>query len=231
MAPCEGYPPVTGDSPYKGQLRGALAFSLIWAWINGWTSNRDAGDLRHHHTHYDVTIKTVHLVSYPCVGRATTHQRRAGILYIILRTALRWRKPIWMIVYSYKRYHIPYPHEWATSEVFITIVLETLQWRHNDPYSVSNHQQLDCLFSRLFRLTSNKHQSSTSLAFVRVIHRWPMDFHQKRPVTRKILQSDDVIMKISRVMRGPHCSMMSRCPWHAPLLWSRPFDMICAPSH
>ena len=31
-------------------------FSLICAWINGWVNNRDAGDLRHHRTHYDVTV-------------------------------------------------------------------------------------------------------------------------------------------------------------------------------
>ena len=30
-----------------------------------------------------------------------------------------------------------------------------------------------------------KHQSSASLAFVRGIHRWPMDSPNKRPVTRK----------------------------------------------
>ena len=31
-------------------------FSLSWAWINGWVSNREAGDLRRHRTHYDVTV-------------------------------------------------------------------------------------------------------------------------------------------------------------------------------
>ena len=31
-------------------------FSLICAWINGWVNNREAGDLRRHRTHYDVTI-------------------------------------------------------------------------------------------------------------------------------------------------------------------------------
>ena len=43
------------NSPHNGQWRGALMFSLIWAWINGWASNRDAGDLRPHRAHYDVT--------------------------------------------------------------------------------------------------------------------------------------------------------------------------------
>ena len=34
------------NSPHKGQWRGALMFSLICAWINGWVNNREAGDLR-----------------------------------------------------------------------------------------------------------------------------------------------------------------------------------------
>ena len=45
-----------GNSPHKGQWRGALMFSLISAWTNGWVNNREAGDLRRHHTHYDVTV-------------------------------------------------------------------------------------------------------------------------------------------------------------------------------
>ena len=44
------------NSPHKGQWHGALKFSLICAWINGWVNNREAGDLKCHHTHYDVTI-------------------------------------------------------------------------------------------------------------------------------------------------------------------------------
>ena len=43
-------------SPQKGQWRGALMFSLICGWINGWTNNREAGDLRHYRAHYDVTV-------------------------------------------------------------------------------------------------------------------------------------------------------------------------------
>ena len=44
------------NSPHKGQWRGALMFSLICVWINGWVKNRKAGDLRHHHAHYDATV-------------------------------------------------------------------------------------------------------------------------------------------------------------------------------
>ena len=31
-------------------------FSLICAWTNGCTNNRDASDLRRHSTHYDVSV-------------------------------------------------------------------------------------------------------------------------------------------------------------------------------
>ena len=44
------------NSLHKGQWRWALMFSLIWAWRNGWVNNRDAGDLRQHRAHYDVTV-------------------------------------------------------------------------------------------------------------------------------------------------------------------------------
>ena len=35
---------------------GAVTPSLICAWTNGWVNNRYAGDLRRHHTHYDVIV-------------------------------------------------------------------------------------------------------------------------------------------------------------------------------
>ena len=44
------------NSPHNGQWRGALMFSLICVWINGWVNNRKAGDLRRHRAHYDVIV-------------------------------------------------------------------------------------------------------------------------------------------------------------------------------
>ena len=44
------------NSTHKGQWRGALMFSLICDWINGWVNNRGAGDLRRYRAHYDVTV-------------------------------------------------------------------------------------------------------------------------------------------------------------------------------
>ena len=44
-------------------------------------------------------------------------------------------------------------------------------------------------------VNQRKHQSSASLAFVREIHRGPVNFPHKWPVTRKMFPFDDVIMK------------------------------------
>ena len=40
----------------RSQWRGALMFSLICVWINGWVNNREAGDLRRHRAHYGVIV-------------------------------------------------------------------------------------------------------------------------------------------------------------------------------
>ena len=48
------------NSPHKGQWRGALMFSFICAWINGWINNREAVDLRRHRAHYDVIVMRKH---------------------------------------------------------------------------------------------------------------------------------------------------------------------------
>ena len=47
------------NSPHKGQWRGALMFSLICVWINGWANNREAGYLRRCRAHNDVTVMSV----------------------------------------------------------------------------------------------------------------------------------------------------------------------------
>ena len=54
--PLWGKPRSPVDSPHKGQWRGALMFSLICAWTNGWANNRDAGNVRIRCVHYDVPV-------------------------------------------------------------------------------------------------------------------------------------------------------------------------------
>ena len=59
------------NSPHKGQWCEALVFSLICAWTNGWVNNRDASDLRCHHTHYDVTVMFTTSPYNTILGRVT----------------------------------------------------------------------------------------------------------------------------------------------------------------
>ena len=44
------------NSPHKGEWCGALMYSLICVWINGWVNNREACDLRRYRAHYGVTV-------------------------------------------------------------------------------------------------------------------------------------------------------------------------------
>ena len=68
-----------------------------------------------------------------------------------------------------------------------------------------------------------KHQSSASLAFVRGIHRGPVNSPHKWPVTRKMFPFDDVIMRHRNEPRDiifyilpvslPFSLLPLYCPW------------------
>ena len=60
-----------GNSPHKGQWRGALMFSLIRVWINGWVNNRESGDLRRYRAHYDVIVMEPCRFAAPLWGNPT----------------------------------------------------------------------------------------------------------------------------------------------------------------
>ena len=57
-----------------------------------------------------------------------------------------------------------------------------------------------------------KHQSSASLAFVRGIHRWPVDSPHNGPITRKMFPFDDVIPMLDREW-GLRGGCISLCRW------------------
>ena len=54
------------NSPHKGEWRGALMFSFICARMNGWVNNHEAGDLRRHRAHYDITVMVLIWFLYLC---------------------------------------------------------------------------------------------------------------------------------------------------------------------
>ena len=70
-----------------------------------------------------------------------------------------------------------------------------LQWHHNGRNGVST-TSFTIVYSAVYSGDyQRKYQSSESLAFVRGIHRWPMNSPHKGSVTRKIFPFNDVIMR------------------------------------
>ena len=81
-----------------------------------------------------------------------------------------------------------------------------LRWRHHGHDSVSN-TSLTIVYSTVHSdADQRKHQSSASLAFVRVIHRGPVNSPHKWPVTRKMFPFDDVIMNYVMVSCTDLCA-------------------------
>ena len=85
------------NSPHKGQWRGALVFSLIYVWINGWVNNGEAGDLRRYRAHYDVIIMDI-LFSMCISGILWPHGHISHIQFRLLQnggyfvlTTICWR--------------------------------------------------------------------------------------------------------------------------------------------
>ena len=70
----------------------------------------------------------------------------------------------------------------------------TLHWRHNGTIA-SQITSLTIVYSTVYSdAAQRKYQSSASPAFVRGIHRGPVNSPHKWPVTRKTFPFDDVIM-------------------------------------
>ena len=153
------------NSPHKGQWRGALMFSLMCARTNGWANNRDAGDLRRHCSHYEVTVMKhfrIHHLNNTILPNLQCHRRFSNF---------NNRKSVGPTL----------------TDVW-KIQANTLQWRHNGRDGVSNHQPHYCLLNRLF-----KAQIKENIKAPRHWPLWG-DSRHKWPVTRKMFPFDDVIM-------------------------------------
>ena len=72
---------------------------------------------------------------------------------------------------------------------------DTCGWCHYSDVMASQITSLTIVYSTVYSGTDQrKHQSSASLAFVRGIHRWPVNSPRKGPVTLKMFSFYDVIM-------------------------------------
>ena len=70
-----------------------------------------------------------------------------------------------------------------------------------------------------------KHQSSASLAFVRGIHRGPVNSPHKWPVTRKMFPFDDVIMLSFQIPHKIFYPYIERCRFYPQVKLSEFFDI------
>ena len=64
---------------WRHQWRGTLMFSLICVWINDWVNNCEAGDLRRHSVHYDVSV--MQIPSIPMGGNASPFIADVNVLW------------------------------------------------------------------------------------------------------------------------------------------------------
>ena len=91
------------------------------------------------------------------------------------------------------RCHLVYCSHWHYNDV----IMETI---------ASQITSLTIVYSTAYSdADQSKHQSSASLAFVRGIHRCPVNSPHKWPVKRKMFPFDDVIMEFRHVMYYSVC--------------------------
>ena len=201
---------------HRGQWRGTLMFSLICSWINGWVNNREAGDLRRYRTHYDVSVmwRENGLSQRQDVTHTCMNIYRYIYIYIYICSSIGVKRTSSLIKLIGCLQQPSFRHN-TTIWNLMSDEVEIINGRHHDPCFTAHGLSLaihydDVIMTMLAsQITSlaivysivysgvdqRKHQSSASLAFVREIHRGPVNFPQKWPVTRKIFPFDDVIMK------------------------------------
>ena len=113
-------------------------------------------------------------------------------------------------------------------QTYWPFVMGLHRWPVESPHkNACNHYSdviMDTIASQITSLTivysdadQRKHQSSAPLAFVRGIHRGPVNSPHKWPVTRKQFPFDDVFMiKCFHVLTSSWCLSARILPWHPP---------------
>ena len=115
------------------------------------------------------------------LGLKSNHVSKGGLLELI---ANAWRVFTTDVT---PRWHCHDMETLSALLLALSAVSGPWQWRHNERDGVWNHWRLGCLLNRCSGRDQRKHQSSTSLAFVRGIHRSAENSPHKGPVTRKML--------------------------------------------
>ena len=142
-----------------------------------------------HHSPPTVVSSVLTIITHKSRQRIDSGQKRSSTVlhWVPLHLVLGYTYHIWMLLLlqlyvwqSYEHYNDVIMSAMASQITSLTIVCSTV-------YSGADQR---------------KHQSSASLAFVRGIHRWPVNSPHKGPVTRKMFPLDGVIMRGSILCEG-----------------------------
>ena len=115
----------------------------------------------------------------------------------------------------YSTWNIIMPNDdWCSidDKIFVTIIHLTCHYCDAIMGAMASQiPSLTIVYSTVYSWADQrKHESSASLAFVRGIHRWPVNSPHKAPVTRKTIPFDDVII-VSAGMWCRLCKDLSEC--------------------
>ena len=109
------------NSPHNGQWRGAMIFSLICAWIDGWVNYREAGDFGRNRAHYNFILMYIRICWY---RHNKTRHAKTIYIYVVGHSA-RDRRDRFL--------SSPGKSVFVTSDQYIftpAALLPTAQWRN-----------------------------------------------------------------------------------------------------
>ena len=101
-------------------------------------------------------------------------------------------------------HEIKYTYIWKRYLSCIDCAMYTTHWHYNYVIMSATVSQITGISIVCLTVCSGtnqrKHQSSASRAFVKGIHRWPVDSPHKGPVTQKMFPFDDVVTEMGHIM-------------------------------
>ena len=100
------------DSPHRGPVTRGLMFSLICAWTNSGSNNRDAGDLRRHDAQYDFTVRKVitFLTHWPMGDVAVIRKVDFSNPFYRILTTIAWTLAVKLLSVNATE-----PHQWKVN--------------------------------------------------------------------------------------------------------------------
>ena len=139
-------------------------FSLIYAWINGWVNNREAGNLRRHRSHYDVIV--MHWERRNC-NRLSDGEMTPKYIGEIDWYQTKTKRKCEPSGHSLDILKEPFPmRNTSCVPCLNSIKIYALQWRHNERDGVSDHHPHDCLLNRLSKAQIKEN--------IKAVRHWPL---------------------------------------------------------